>query len=455
MARSLTPLVLISLIAGGAVLGLYPQVSQELSELGGPRPAMAQSPATNRVPDYGRPQGAPTAPAAAVRPSEWPSGQATSAPVARTASLTPAGPPYPSAITPGISSTNAIPGAAGPTVAARNLAPGAQATTGLGPNPILQPGYKFQGQEILARVGTELVQASELLPAVDDILSQNADKIPPEELDKVRLMLLRQRLTQLINTKLVVATAKHGIPSENLPKIKEKVDEHFERTQLKKMIEGAGVNSKTELDAKLRTMGSSLEATRQAFFDRSLAQQWVQQHVKEDEEITHQEMLTYYRDHAAEYELEAKARFEHIRVTFANHPDKQAAYAAIALQGNRLLGGAKFSDIAKTASDDATASDGGLHDWTTKGSLVSEPLDEAIFSLPVGRLSKIIEDDNAFHIVRVLERKDAGKQPFVEAQAGIKKKISEERKAAESKAYLEKLRKETPVWTVFDELPAS
>jgi len=202
-------------------------------------------------------------------------------------------------------------------------------------------------------------------------------------------------------------------------------------------------------------MGSSLEATRQAFFDRSLAQQWVQQHVKEDEEITHEEMLRYYRDHAAEYELEAKARFEHIRVSFANQPDKQAAYAAIALQGNRLLGGAKFSDIANTASDDATASDGGLHDWTTKGSLVSEPLDEAIFALPVGRLSKIIEDDNAFHIVRVLERKDAGKQPFIEAQAGIKKKIGEERKAAETKAYLEKLRKETPVWTVFDELPAS
>ena len=68
------------------------------------------------------------------------------------------------------------------------------------------------------------------------------------------------------------------------------------------MIEAAGVGSKTELDAKLRTMGSSLEATRQSFFERSLAQQWVQQHVKEEEEITHEEMLAYYRDHSADFE---------------------------------------------------------------------------------------------------------------------------------------------------------
>ena len=154
--------------------------------------------------------GTPTSPAAAVRPSQWPSASPASAPWRRTAALTPAGPPYPNAIPGGVSQPN---GAVSPTGLPTTPPTGQSNGPGLGPNPILQPGYKFQGQEVLARVGTEIVQASELLPSVEDILTQNADKIPAEEVDKMRLLLLRQRLTQLINTKLVVATAKHEIPA--------------------------------------------------------------------------------------------------------------------------------------------------------------------------------------------------------------------------------------------------
>jgi parvulin-like peptidyl-prolyl isomerase len=166
-------------------------------------------------------------------------------------------------------------------------------------------------------------------------------------------------------------------------------------------------------------------------------------------------MLAFYRDHSAEYEREATAKWEHIEARFEKYRDKPAAYEAIAKQGTRIFSGASFAEVAKSFSDDATASEGGLHDWTTQGSLVSDTLDDAIFTLPVGRLSKILEDDKGFHIVRVVERKDAGRQPFLEAQAGIKKKISEERRQLKTKAYLEDLRKATPVWTVFDDLPSS
>jgi parvulin-like peptidyl-prolyl isomerase len=78
-------------------------------------------------------------------------------------------------------------------------------------------------------------------------------------------------------------------------------------------------------------------------------------------------------------------------------------------------------------------------------------LDEAIFSLPLDRLSQILEDEDGFHIIRVIERREAGRVPFTEAQVDIKEKLIESKKQDDGKAYLERLRKQTLVWTVFDD----
>jgi parvulin-like peptidyl-prolyl isomerase len=119
--------------------------------------------------------------------------------------------------------------------------------------------------------------------------------------------------------------------------------------------------------------------------------------------------------------------------------------------GNDILEGRSFADVAKERSDGPAASRGGESDWTTKGSLVSKVIDEAIFTLPTGQLSTILDDGGALHIVRVVERIDAGRTPFIEAQVGIKEQLTLDRRKKEMDDYLSKLRDRTPVWTVFDD----
>jgi len=77
-------------------------------------------------------------------------------------------------------------------------------------------------------------------------------------------------------------------------------------------------------------------------------------------------------------------------------------------------------------------------------------LDEAIFSLPIGELSERLEDEEGFHIVRVLERQDAGRTPFLDAQAAIRDKIKEGRNDEVAKTYLERVKRETYVWNYFE-----
>jgi len=65
-----------------------------------------------------------------------------------------------------------------------------------------------------------------------------------------------------------------------------------------------------------------------------------------------------------------------------------------------------------------------------------------------------LPDRTALHIVRVLERVEAGQTPFLEAQVAIKQALLEERRRKATEEYLTKLRERTPVWTIFDDEPA-
>ena len=113
--------------------------------------------------------------------------------------------------------------------------------------------------------------------------------------------------------------------------------------------------------------------------------------------------------------------------------------------------GTPFGDLATAHSQDISASDGGMHNWTSKDSLLSEVLDEAIFTLPVGQLSQILEDKRGFHIVRVVERNDLMVTPFTETQPEIRKRIREERVNDKRQEYKNDLRKKIPVWNIFEE----
>ena len=72
---------------------------------------------------------------------------------------------------------------------------------------------------------------------------------------------------------------------------------------------------------------------------------------------------------------------------------------------------------------------------------------------PVGQLSAILEDGQTLHIVRVVERTEAGRIPFLEAQVDIRQMLQEERRKRDLDDYLAKLKERTPVWTIFDEQP--
>ncbi len=309
----------------------------------------------------------------------------------------------------------------------------------------------LDGEQILARVGGDVILLGDVLPYANQVIKENAEQIPPQYQDRIRWQLIRQRVDQLVPNKLILADAKRTIPPEGLENIQTQLNEAFEKHEIPSMMKKLKVTTRAELVDKLREMSSSLAQQRRDFTERTMAGQWIRQKIDVDEEITHVEMLEYYRDHLKDFEFPSKARWEQVSVAYGAKRNRNEAYRELCRLGNLVQDGSVLADVAKEFSDGSTAGTGGSHDWTTKGSLVYEELDKAIFTLPVGYLSPIIEDRNAFHVIRVLERREAGRTSFLEAQVEIRKQLREGRHNAEVAKFLEKIRSSYSVWTIFDQ----
>jgi parvulin-like peptidyl-prolyl isomerase len=307
------------------------------------------------------------------------------------------------------------------------------------------------GTRIIGRVGSEAILESEVLGTVNEFLQQNQKSIPPEQVDQYRELLIQKRLRSLIETKLIYQDARRTLPTEAWPNVEKQLTKQFDEVELDKMMKKAGASTRREFDEKLNTLGTSLDREKRAFIERTLAGEWIHRQVKRDEEPTYDQMVACYRDHLQEFTTPARVQWEELMVRYGKYPTKAAAFEAIAQMGNRVLNGEPFANVAKSGSDGVTAAKGGQCDWTSKGALVCQALDEALFGLPVGQLSPIITGDRGYHIIRVTRREEQAVTPFLQAQVDIKKKIVDQRSQKQFREYMAQLEARTPVWTIFDD----
>ena len=394
----------------------------------------------------------PTIPAATSRPRDWPTAAAGTLDnhVLSSIRANPGAPLEPV----GAMIASEVARAVGSGSAAGGVAPAAfEAPAPTGREPVYQ---SLETALVVARVGPEVVLEADLLtPKAIEWLEKVTPGMPPEQVRQLRLQICQQVLPQHVETLLVYVDACREIPEDKLPEIRTNVDRAFDEQQLPRLMKDANVANSLEYEKSLRASGMSLDRMRKMFFERGLAQEWLRKNVKADEEIPHAELIAWYQNHLSDYDYPAKARFEAISVKTGLKRSRREAWEMLAAMGNEVLAGRPLADVARERSEGPTAADGGGFDWTGKGSLSSARLDEAIFALPVGQLSTIIEDGEQLHIVRVTERKEAGRTPFTEAQVEIRETLIAERRQQASDEYLAKLRQRTPVWTVFDDRGSS
>jgi parvulin-like peptidyl-prolyl isomerase len=390
----------------------------------------------------------------------------------------------------------ALPGLREPIL--RQPAVGGDQADGLVDGEVNELGDRFQPGQIVARVGNQIILYGDVASLVDQGMAADraliTNKYQLAEFNARRDAAIRSLTKQLAEKKLqyvefirtiaqkvkdkdkaveaekVIEKNVRNSFDKGLEEMRVKMDKATTRKELAELMstdivlprlallmKENSLETRAQLDESLRAFGSSVEKQIAMYREHNLGQSAIIEKIRNQPEVTHADMLEYYRKTPEKFAVPAKARFELLSIYFSRcegrtEADKRAAADdQIRDMGNAVFLGRPFAEVAKQFSHEANASAGGQYDWISKGSLASEVIDGAVFSLPPNRLSRLLEDERGFHIVRVLERSDARQIPFEVAQKEIKETIMKERRDAKIKEVLAALKKATPVWTIYDE----
>ncbi len=127
-------------------------------------------------------------------------------------------------------------------------------------------------------------------------------------------------------------------------------------------------------------------------------------------QVTDEQVDTYYQTNKAKYTTKGEAKIAHIQVT-------SEAEANEIVQA--LAKGEDFAQLAKAKSQDKlSAAQGGDLGWAKAG-VFPKAFEDAANALDVGKTSQPIKVDNAFHIVKVLERNNETVVPLEKVKTQI------------------------------------
>ena len=344
------------------------------------------------------------------------------------------------------------------------------ANTALQTPAVLFEEVPVHGTEMVARVGTQVILMGDILPKLrrtairfvagnlGQMSEEDKAKVTRQEIEQVINDIAAKLYPEVLQEQILFALVYSDYLSQQSREQKtffdERLGEEFDRKEVPEMMKEFNVENVAALRQYLeQQLGSSLEKERRQWIREQIVRQWISMSIGRAGAPTHAEMMEFYEKNVAMFTSTARARWQEMTVLFSRYNTEQETWSKMRWMGNQVASGTPFEEIARTKSDGFTASDGGVWDWTTKGSLRSAELEQAIFFQPVGQLSPaIIKSDRGLHVIRVLERQDEGVVPFVEAQVTIRERIQSQRAQQHQEEYLAELRRRFPAVVVRDRI---
>jgi len=320
------------------------------------------------------------------------------------------------------------------------------------PDEPVHPDDDFVGTQIVATVNGTPILASDVLERYKSQFRRVQSQATPAQLRTIRERLIKRDLETHVESTLLAEALKASLPPEALEKLDEAVNKAFEK-HIDRMKKEMQVATKADVQARLAEDGTTLATLRDMFANQQLAAQYFQQQAKKEILIGRREILEYYESHLPDYAIPAKVRWQEIQISFDEHGGRDEAFAVLQKAIDELKQGSDFGAVAKKYSDGTTANNGGKWDWTISGSLTDECLDTALFELPVGPISQVMEDESSFRLIKVLDRTSARWKPFEKVQDDIKTELETQARKKAAREVLDKLMSEASITTIFDNDP--
>lgn len=318
-------------------------------------------------------------------------------------------------------------------------------------------GAPILNGDVLDRYAGLLISAREqmkMLHAHPEKLQRGQPRPTPEDYEKFRDTLVQRDLGGHIQRRLLVERMKSSLKAEQIKSMDAHIDALFEK-EVDKLKKELKVSTKTELELELNKKGTTLQNVKDNFATERMAMEYIVMKSEKPDPIDRMDLVAYYKEHRDDYNVAAQVKWEQIQVSFGPERSKAKAEARLQEALDELANGTPFEDVAKKYSDGPTAKAGGQWDWMESGNLTDTELEAKLFELPVGKLSPIHEGKSALHVVRIQDRKKAGRIPFGDVQEEIRQKLEEAQNKERPKKLFEDLMREAVIETRFDQKTAA
>ena len=138
--------------------------------------------------------------------------------------------------------------------------------------------------------------------------------------------------------------------------------------------------------------------------------------------VTGQQIEHYYNDNIQQYSTPEQVHAEHILLKTEGKDD-----AAVKKEAESVLaqakGGANFEDLAKKYSEDEGSKvKGGDLDYFGRGQMVKE-FEDVAFAMKPGDISDLVKTQFGYHIIKVLDHRQAQTKPLAEVRSQIEDQL--------------------------------
>ena len=213
-----------------------------------------------------------------------------------------------------------------------------------------------------------------------------------------------------------------------------------------------GLGTEEEFKAILKDRGISEKDLKEDVEKGIYIKTFVESKIYTGISVTDQEKRDEYEKRKDQLNIPDGVRASHILIKVepgASDEVKKAAMEKIEELRKQAISGEDFAVLARDNSEDGSASRGGDLGYFKKGMMV-KPFEDTAFALEKGQISKVVETQFGYHIMKLIDKQSARTLTFEEVEGDVQNFLLNTRRQAALSKFVEELRSKARIEILID-----